>query len=133
MRDVSKQAAGGSTPRPRPKPKNLHLDSGSAGYFGVCAKFRDVRIAVHGSRKAYLVQHRGDDGRWQTYRSVEAGAMLGIVLLYDDELAAVAKLLPDEPSEAVKLLRHGSLPVTAAQMAAAARRVRAALRKVPRP
>lgn len=129
MQNAGEHKAKADKRRPKPKPENLHLDSGSAGYFGVLAKFRDVRVAVHSSRSVYLVQHRGEDGRWKTYRTCEVASLLRIPLIYDIELAEACKALPEAPTDAVKAVRAGALPMTAAQMAAAARRARAALRK----
>lgn len=132
MRNVSEPETGAVTKRARPRPKNNHLDQSASGFFGVVAKFRDDRVAVHGSRQAYLVQRRGEDGRWETSSRVVSRSMLLSVLAYEVELSAACELLPENPSDAVQALRVGTLPLTSAQISSAARRARACVRRLSR-
>lgn len=129
MQNLSEHKTGAATKRARPRPKNKHLDLSASGFFGVVAKFRRDRVVVHASRQAYLVQYRGDDGKWITTRSVGSRSMLLTALLYEVELSAACEALPEYPTDAMQAVRVGTLPLTSAQVSSAARRARAWVRR----
>lgn len=128
MRNRSERGAGALASRLSPLRNLRHLDPRSSEFFGVVVKFRRMRIVVHSTGKCYMIQHWGDDGEWVTWRRAPLGSLLQWSLVYEHELAEAAKLLPEYPSDAVDALRRGVLPVTAAQVALAARRATARLR-----
>lgn len=129
MRNTCERGSGALAARRARLRKCRHLDPRAAEFFGVVLNFRRMRIVVHPTRKTYLIQHCGHDGKWETWRRVPLGSLLQSALVYECELAEASKLLPEHPSDAVEALRLGGLPVTAAQVASAARRARAALRR----
>jgi hypothetical protein len=115
MRKAKAPPAAGSMPE--------RLNVASAGYFGVLAIWQGCRIAVHATRSAYLLQYMGDDDKWRTDQKAPDARTLRYGLMYEPVLDEAARLLPDDPSDAVQGLRIGWLPVTMPQMKKCAAKV----------